>query len=273
MWRKVFLASASILTLAGPAFAADLPVAPPPPPVFTWTGVYAGAYGGGEITRTSYATLAGGAPFAGPSYLTPADAASVSLAASQTVSKGGFTAGVQLGYNYQVGLFVLGFETDIGGVTGSTRTTNGGVLSTGAFFLTDQKIDNGLFGTVRGRLGIALDRALIYGTGGFAYSSGSYAFNYADSFPAVGFASEGVKTGWVVGGGIEYGLTNNVSMKGELLYSQFGRITAAGSIVDLTGTGASSTFVTSGRVQEYSARLGLNYRFAWAPPIPVVAKY
>jgi hypothetical protein len=68
MWRKFLLASASSMALAGTALAADLAVAPPPPPVFTWTGLYVGGYGGGEITHTSYNTLVG-TPFAGPAYL------------------------------------------------------------------------------------------------------------------------------------------------------------------------------------------------------------
>lgn len=273
MWRQFLLASASTMTLAGTALAADLPVAPPPPPVFTWTGVYIGGYGGGQITDTSYNTLVG-APFSGPALLTAPDAAGVGLAASHSLSKGGFTAGAELGYNWQIGLFVLGVETDIGGVTGSTRTVNGGVLSTGVAFVTDQRVDNGLFGTVRGRLGITFGRALIYGTGGLAYTSGSYGFRYADATtPAGGFASSGTKVGWTAGGGLEYALTSNVSVKGEFLYSQFGKVTAASSIVDLAGLGLSNTFVTSARVQEYTARVGLNYRFSWVPSVPVVAKY
>ena len=54
MRRHLFLASAGALALTGTVFAADLPIAPPPPPpVLTWTGIYIGGYGGGEVTRTS----------------------------------------------------------------------------------------------------------------------------------------------------------------------------------------------------------------------------
>jgi opacity protein-like surface antigen len=52
MRRQFFLASAGAMALAGTALAADLPIAPPPPPpVFTWTGIYIGGYGGGEVTE------------------------------------------------------------------------------------------------------------------------------------------------------------------------------------------------------------------------------
>jgi outer membrane immunogenic protein len=281
MWRQFFLASAGAMALAGTALAADLPIAPPPPPpIFTWTGIYVGGYGGGEVTHTSYNTLVG-PPLSPFSHLTPADIAGVDAAGSQTLNKGGFTMGGELGYNWQIGWFVLGIETDIGGVTGGTNTMNVGLINgtgsgPGVFFpfALNQRASNGLFGTVRGRLGIAFDRVLIYGTGGLAYTSGHYLFSYSDGLsPAVGSASTANNVGYVVGGGLEYALTNNVSVKGEFLYSQFGRVSTTGLIVNQFNPLFTNTFATSARVQEYTARVGLNYRFNWAPPAPVVAKY
>jgi outer membrane immunogenic protein len=126
--------------------------------------------------------------------------------------------------------FVLGFETDIGGVTGGTNTPRAGLINgtgsgPGVFFpfAMSQRASNALFGTARGRLGIASDRFLVYGTGGLAYTSGHYLFSYADTlFPAVGSASTANNVGYAVGGGLEYAFTPNVSVKGEFLYSQFG---------------------------------------------------
>lgn len=274
MWRPFLLASTSAIVLAGTALAADLPVTPPPPPpIFSWTGPYAGGYGGGEVTRTSYNTVIG---FPSPafSHLAPADIAVVDAAGSQTLSKGGFTAGVELGYNYQIGMVVLGIETDIGGVTGSTRRFSTGTVLGGVPFGMTQSAANGLFGTVRGRAGIAFDRVLVYGTGGLVYTSGRYLLNYSDGVaPAFGSATAGNKIGYTVGGGIEYALNNNWSVKGEFLYSQFGKVSAVGQIVNLAVPVFSNTLATSARVQEYTARVGLNYRFSWFTPAPVVAKY
>jgi outer membrane immunogenic protein len=280
MWRQFFLASAGAMALAGTALAADLPIAPPPPPIFTWTGIYVGGYGGGEVTRTSYNTLVG-PPLSAFSHLTPADIAGVDAAGSQTLNKGGFTMGGELGYNWQIGWFVLGVETDIGGVTGGTHTANVGLINgtfsaPGTFFpfALGQRVSNGLYGTARGRLGIAFDRVLIYGTGGLAYTSGTYLFSYSDGlFPAIGSSTTSNKVGYVVGGGIEYALTNNVSVKGEFLYSQFGKVSTAGLIVNQAAPTFTNTFATSARVQDYTARVGLNYRFNWFAPAPVVAKY
>jgi outer membrane immunogenic protein len=161
------------MTLAGTALAADL-TPPPPPPIFTWTGLYIGGYGGGEVTHTSYDTLVG-PPLSAFSHLTPTDIASVDAAGSQSLDKGGFAMGGELGYNWQIGMFVLGFETDIGGVTGGTNTTRAGLINAGSGpgvffpFAISQRATNALFGTARGRLGIAFDRFLVYGTGGLAY--------------------------------------------------------------------------------------------------------
>lgn len=128
MLRKFLLASAGVLTLTGTALAADLAVAPPPPPpVFSWTGFYIGSYGGGEVTHTSYNTLIG-PPFTAFSHLTPADIAAVDTEGSQTLNKPGFTVGAELGYNWQVGSFVFGLETDIGGLTASSRTVSNGFI-------------------------------------------------------------------------------------------------------------------------------------------------
>ncbi len=281
MWRQYLLASASAMTFTGMALAADLSVPPPPPPpIFTWSGLYVGAYGGGEVTHSSYNTLAGPG-FTPVSYLMPGDIGAVGGAGSQSLDKGGFTAGGELGYNWQVGMFVLGLETDIGGVTGGTHNQSSGLINgTGSGpgvispFGLSQNYTNGLIGTVRGRLGVAFDRLLVYGTGGLAYTTGHYSFAYADTLgPGTGFASMGVKIGYTVGGGLEYALTNNVRVKGEFLYTQFGKVTTTGLIVNSSDPTFSNAFTTSARVQEYTARVGLNYRFNWFAPLPVVAKY
>ena len=81
------------------------------------------------------------------------------------------------------------------------------------------------------------------------------------------------KLGYAVGGGLEYAITGNWSVKGEFLYSQFGKDLATGEIINFTHPAFTNTFATSSRVQEYTGRVGLNYRFDWPSPAPVVAKY
>lgn len=93
----------------------------------------------------------------------------------------GFFGG-QIGYNVQRGNLVFGIETDLQGPT-------------------DSDYDGFYFGTVRGRVGYALNRALVYGTGGYAYAGADCSGCSVD--------------GWAAGGGLEYKFTPSWSIKGE----------------------------------------------------------
>ena len=235
------LAAAVLALASGPALAADLPSrkAPPPvayvapPPVFTWTGFYVGLNAGAAIDNTRY----GWSPFS-PDYR-PGGVA--------------FTGGAQAGYNWQTGPLVLGVETDIAYRGASGNSNNGfGALSMGA----------GYFGTARARLGYAIDRLLIYGTGGLAY--GSVNFPGAASGFGLGGAphfltrldNPGTRLGWTAGAGVEYALTRNWSVKAEYLYVDLGRNSA--NYLDLV-TGA--PVALQARNSDHILRAGLNYRF------------
>ncbi|MCD6069852.1 MAG: hypothetical protein K0S42_368 [Microvirga sp.] len=165
--KKILLSSVALLGLATGAVAADLPSrrAPAPiiaaAPLFTWTGFYVGVNAGYGWSNDDF------------------DA--VDLADED--DDGGFVGGAQVGYNYQIGSFVVGLEGDI----------------QYADFGADDDFDSSdWFGTVRARAGVAFDRALIYATGGFAFADDA--------------------NGWTVGGGVEYAFTNNLSAKIEGLY-------------------------------------------------------
>lgn len=171
---RVALLSATAGCVALTAQAADLPRrAPPPPaplalPVFTWTGFYAGLNAG-------YAFHAGSSGHTDPTY----------GAVTGGARSGGFAGGGQIGYNYQFapgsGL-VIGVETDIQGA--SFAKADAAYLGTTPYYSVRPSPD--YFGTVRGRLGYAFDRVLVYGTGGFAYGGGarsSYAASYPSTLP------------------------------------------------------------------------------------------
>src|SRR3954462_9843038 len=145
--KKILLASVALFGFAGAASAADLPLraAPPAPivaavPVFTWTGFYSGGNAGyGWMSDDRIVDPLFG--FTGGN------------------NDGGFVGGGQIGYNYQIGSFVVGLETDIQYADlGGAGNNVFGVGNNGNWF-----------GTLRARAGVAFDRALIYATGGFAY--------------------------------------------------------------------------------------------------------
>jgi outer membrane immunogenic protein len=167
------------------ASAADLPrrsapqVYTAPVPMFTWTGFYVGVNAGGiwgDFTKN----------------------------ASGINPKTGFTGGAQLGYNYQIGSFVAGVEADYNYADLSGRQFIGTGVQRG-------KLDS--FGTIRGRLGLAFDRAMIYGTGGYAFGSNEIRVN--------GTKDDKYHNGYAVGAGLEYAFTNNISAKAEYMFMGF----------------------------------------------------
>jgi outer membrane immunogenic protein len=143
-----------------------------------------------------------------------------------------------MGYNMQFGSTVFGIESDIAwsDIKGSSTTgCIGGCETT-----------NTWLGTVRGRVGFALDRFLPYFTGGAAFGG------ITGTFAAVRSFNE-TNAGWTVGFGTEYAFLNNWSAKLEYLYVDLGKATCNASC---SGTvPIDVTFTTS------IIRAGVNYKF------------
>ena len=110
--KKILLSSVALLGLSAGAFAADLPSrrAPAPMiaavPVFTWTGFYVGANAGYGWQNNDDSSIFVPAGTFGPG--------TVGGTITYADDEGdGFVGGGQVGYNYQIGSFVLGLEADI----------------------------------------------------------------------------------------------------------------------------------------------------------------
>ncbi len=199
--KKTFAALVVLASIA-PVQAADIGVYPQyaPPPPFSWTGFYVGLNAGyqwGDITNS----------LAQPS---------------------GMAGGIQAGFNWQFGNFVLGAETDIN-LSGANDT------------FAPWQFSNPWFGTLRGRAGYTVNNFMIYGTGGLAYG--------AIEAEAFGLSESKTRTGWTIGGGAEVGLTRAWSVKLEYLYMSFAERA-------YTVTGVNNGFDSS------LVRFGVNYRFA-----------
>jgi outer membrane immunogenic protein len=123
--------------------------------------------------------------------------------------KDGLTYGLLTGYNYQIGQLVLGVEGDFQGWTvGELRYT----AITGDFLTAHSKWG----GSIRGRLGYAVDHTLLYVTGGAAFAS------METSIPFTGISiGDGTRVGWTVGAGLDYAFTNNWFTGLEYRYSQY----------------------------------------------------
>ena len=236
MFRSILLSTAALAALSVAASAADLPArktAPAPyaaAPLFTWTGFYVGGQLGGAWTRDSIATLG--------------------TVAAGTINGSSLIGGVHAGYNQQFGSIVLGLEAD-GELANASKTAIIGTTQTDR--LQGQ-------GSIRGRLGYAIDNALIYGTGGLAIA------NFRTAYPVSGLTASSTRTGWTLGAGIEYALTRNWTARVEYRYADFGNATDVGA--PLGGA------VTSARhsLTEQAVRVGVSYKFDMMGG-PVVAKY
>ena len=120
-------------------------------------------------------------------------------------------------------------------------------------------------GSVRGRLGVAFDRVLVYGTGGVAF--GDLRNNYIN-LATGGFDSfSHTRVGYTVGGGVEYAFTNNISARVEYRYTDFGRF--SDNLINSTGGLAN----VSHRETDNRVQAGVSYKFDTFAPAPVVARY
>jgi outer membrane immunogenic protein len=259
------------------AQAADLPTrkeAPAPvfvPPPFTWTGFYIGVNAGGIWPSGSRsATIFDPAAAANGGFL------SASFPGGLGSQSAGFIGGGQAGYNWQTGAFVLGIETDFDGTTLSKSFNNVGVPFAGAgvpailagdFLSVNGKASLSWLGTTRARVGFVAtpdNRLMIYATGGIAYGGGSSNFSVFDA--ATGSFWTGnpssTRVGWTLGGGVEYAVTNNVTIKGEYLYADLGSSTF--NTVGNAFAAANFPGVYATAKLNYNAsifRAGVNYKF------------
>jgi outer membrane immunogenic protein len=185
----------------------------------------------------------------------------------------GFTGGGQVGYNQQFGSIVAGLEADINYAdinarrSGSSNFAIGGV--TGSEALSSRNATD-YFGTLRGRVGfLPMERLMVYGTGGLAYGNvdTSTSAAFTTNVPGVGsFAStyggshSSTQLGYTVGGGVEYAVTDNITLKGEYLYVDLGR-----SSTTATATSgpviAGDSFTTRNNTEFSVARAGVNWKF------------
>ena len=265
--KKLLALTTSLAAIATSTavLAADLPskrVAPVAPvaPVFTWTGFYAGVNAGvnwssRNINSTWY-DANGGTSAATLASWTPLPYAN---------QRTGFIGGIQVGYNYQINQFVIGAEADFMGLAANKTSSSAplDVLDVDPYVtVSTTKVQQQWLGTVRARAGFAVDRFLVFATGGLAYGSTkvSTISNDYDGVGAVIRSYTGQKmntdVGYAVGAGVEYALTNNWLLRAEYLYYNLGKAGAtATQVADPTYTKVKTTI--DGNI----VRAAISYKF------------
>jgi outer membrane immunogenic protein len=205
--RHFFLSALVVVAMTGCALAGDLPTtkngpAPVPPPAFSWGGLYVGGDIGGSWGAVRH-SFSNGAP-------------------SGASDPSGVIGGGYVGYNHQIGSFVVGVEAD-----GQGSGVNGGyVIPTFGSSAGSTHMD--WEAAFRARLGYAFDHVLLYAAsgmavGGFRYGGGP---GFGAPIPCCGFSD--TQTGITIGAGAEYAITDHVIGRVEYRYNQFS--TSAGGL-------------------------------------------
>lgn len=210
--------SALALLTVAPALAADLPSrmvtkAPAYVQIYNWTGFYIGVHGGygwGDLDVGGFGTD----------------------------QSGGF-AGAQVGYNWQApgSNWVFGVELDSAWANIEESATFGGVTVAS---------DTNYIGSLRGRVGYAWDRTLLYVTGGLGWANNEISASAPFGGAILAFSESNTHFGYALGAGMEYAFSGPWSVKGEYVYYGLGNESYSGANADLS---------------IHTVKLGLNYRF------------
>lgn len=211
--KRLLLAGAALVSLMTAASAADLAARPytkaaPLSPATNWSGFYIGAMGG---------------------YAFDSD------------NGGGFGGGT-IGYNWQASQFVFGIEVDAAGA--SIKDSQTAVFGVAAITAED-KMD--ALGSVTGRVGVAMDAALFYAKGGYAWANNKL----SASGPGFNVSDSHVHSGYTIGGGIEYMFAPNWSAKAEYMFIH----------LDSKTYNLGGLAFDSGTAEFSSIKVGVNYHF------------
>jgi|SRR5262245_1989014 len=189
----------------------------------------------------------------------------------------GFLGGVQAGFNYQSGVWVLGVEGQFSwtGMDEKSNVLLGEYISCWCGYCSSKdiglnaKTEVNWVATIAGRIGYTFDRFMIYAKGGVAFADQDY--NWVVTKGDHDFASAKfgeTRTGWMVGVGTEWALTGRWSAKLEYNYMDFGSKTL-NVLADVKGY--QQEFKVNIDEQMHVVKFGINYRFG--APVAVVAKY
>ena len=275
------LAAAIGLAAAQSAVAADLPVkAPvykaPPMAAYSWTGFYFGINGGGGWGSNS-ADYVANDPLAALLF----NAVNTGAPPSASFNTSGAIAGVQLGYNWQVGQnWLVGAEADFDWANIKGSATTGGSIQAVVPFTNavDERVD--WFGTLRARLGyLPTPNLLAFVTGGLAYgqvkhtgtytttglvagNTGVFSFSCTAGNACFTGSSTDVTVGWTIGGGLEYAFWQRWTLRGEYLFVSLpAKSLTETALTVAAGTSASSFNANFNRTEFSVARAALSYRF------------
>jgi outer membrane immunogenic protein len=234
--------------LAAPARAADMPMpvkAPAPPIVWNWTEFYFGVHIGYAEGSTSWCTT-----------MVAANCASDRISQDPY----GYSIGGQFGYRYQINNFVIGAEYLLDGIAINQTSPSTLAPATSTRYSAFNNLQS-----LTGQVGIALDRSLLYGKGGWALTRVNY--DATNTVTGADLSTQQWKwvDGWTAGAGFEYLLWTHVSIGVEYDYYRF-NIGNYTNILTNQGALVGCSFCNFGKsdVQTITARLNVKL-WPWGP--------
>jgi opacity protein-like surface antigen len=237
-----------VAAAAASAAGADLPASPAPAykataatPTYDWTGFYIGGFGSYSWSNST-STLTN-------------TATGVAFPSVGGRSSSAWHGGGQIGYDYMLPSHVLvGIVADVSSGTSTTTTGSGVNAST-------SQADTFASGTVRGRLGYAIDNVLLYGTAGWHWADAENtrtqdAGHVGNAVAGTVETANANRDGWTAGAGVGYALTRNWNAFTEYRYSDVSSTTVTFPL-------AQRSITSSPNNHSSVIEFGLNYKFDW----------
>ena len=213
---------------------------------YDWTGIYLGGQIGAQWLESR----------SSESYPLPG------VGASKTLHGTSFMGGGQAGYNWQFSgaPVALGLEADI---IGTSQKKDGELVRLGTDFISGRS-ELDVQGSIRGRLGWAINRVLIYATGGVGFGAGKASTIIGrDAVGSTTLGKTATLVGWTVGTGIEYALPflSNWSLRAEYRYTDLGSINLSSPGGLIGGSVGFLPYTAKADFRTHNVAFGVNYKF------------
>ena len=252
--NKLLLGALGAIAMVSSASAADMAAPPPyraPAPAmvataYNWSGFYIGGEVGGAWSDMAYLhTNTGG------------------IIDPITHHPSSWAGGGQVGFQYQWSNIVAGIE-------GNFIATDLNATALAPFSADrSNSVKINSLATVVGKLGVAFDRWMVYGKGGWATANSDFR-RFITSTNTTTATSSGWDNGWTVGVGFDYAVLDNLILGFEYDYARI-NIADRNQTLAPAFAGTGTDTVTSARADVQLAMVRLSYKFGWGGA--VVAKY
>ena len=211
---------------------------------------------GTTTTTTTTTTVVAGVPILAPWAINPS-----AVPRSLTPDGAGAVGGAQFGFNYQIGMVVIGAEADLAATRlGGSKSV---AVNPGTQFTTRSSNELSMLGTVRVRAGVVLGDFLIYGSGGYAYGlvdqKGSITPDNLQTTSAASGSRSGLLSGWALGGGVEYAMAPGMTVRLDYTHYEFGQKRM--TLRDFTGLAPDQYATMRTRTAGDIVRAGFNFGF------------